>query len=327
MAIEDTQSLTIEVYDVVLTFSTNSAKLIKEIRKDFGSFETRAGLETDGRMRIIETDGKFPLRIPKYAIRDASVLTSSIFTLSNLRFLEEKEKRILRVDFEKNEILGYFKPHCEFSMFCPPRFLLKWMLIKALEKKDIAYIHGSGVERDGSSLFFVGPTGFGKTHALVTFLLEDYRLITDDTIFFGDERVLPFHLRSNIHRDMVEKFPVLKRGLSDKSTFVPGPGWLIDLGDIFSVQEKKVQPSKLFYTYVWNAAETKIEVIPKKEMLSRLFHVYQIELDKSIWFNHNKEEAMRKIFPNYSALVQKADCYKVYAGSNPSGFLKTIQAT
>lgn len=334
MVIEDMQSLRIGAYGAIIAFSTNSSTLMEEVRKDFGIFETCAGLKTDGTMRIIEQDSKFPLTIPKYAIREKVLPPdSSIFKVSDTRFLEEKEKRILRIDLNKNNILGYFKPPCKISMLL--RFLLKWMLIKALEKKGVAFIHGSGVEKDGCSLLFTGPSGFGKTHTLISLLLQDYNLITDDTIFFGNEMVLPFHIRSRITIDMFKKFPILKKGLNNKSTHLPAsvahararPVWLINLGDIFPTREKEIQPSKLFYIYVWNALETKVELIPRKEMLARLFHVYNVELSNSMWFNHDKDEAMRNIFYNYDTIVKNADCYIVYAGSDPAIFQKSIQAT
>lgn len=323
MTIEDEQSLTFEVHGTILSFSTNNAELMKEIRKDFGTFETRHTLQIDGHMRIIELDSQFPIEVPKYAIREILLPEDvAIFVTSNQRFLEEKGNRIFRVDFEKNNILGYFRSSYDFFYL---RFLLKWLVIKTLEKKGVAFIHGSGIIRDEKSMFFVGPPGFGKTHTLLTFLQQGYKLITDDTIFFKDEMVLPLHLRSSIHSDMLEKFPILKKGLNKRSSIRPGEGWLINLGDLFPLHKEEVQPSKLLYMYVWNAEETKIEVVPNKEMLARLFHVYQIELGNSMWFNYQEDKAMRSIFSNYHAFVEKTECYKVYVGNDQSTFLKRLQ--
>ena len=322
----DSQDLTLKIHDVILTFSTNSNELMKEIRKDFESFEINTNLiQFDVSMRIIKMDEEFPLSIPKYAIRENFLPPNSfIFNKADLKFLEEKDKRILRVDYKKSDILGYFKSPCDYSPFI--RFLLKWMLIKSLEKKGIAFIHGSGVERDDSSLFFIGPPRFGKTYTLINFLIDEYKLITDDTILFRGDRVLPFYLRSKIHLDTFNQFPVLEKGLNNKSTRLPGIGWFIDLKSIFPFQENEVRPSKLFYIHIWNASETKVKAISKKEMLARLLHTYRIELDYSLWYNQDKDKAMKNIFPNYNALVEIANCYEVYAGSDTSNFLKAVQA-
>jgi len=320
------QDFTFKVYGATINLSTDSSELMKEMRRDFGRFEASADLPVEGRMIILETDGKFPLEIPRYAIRETFLPPdSSIFSASTFRFLEEKDERILRLDLEKNEILGYFRSACKFSMFL--RFLLKWLLIKALEKKGISFIHGSGVERDGISLLFVGPSGHGKTHTLLTFLLDGYTLITDDTILFRADKVLPFHVRSRIDTEMGERFPVLKRRLEDDGTYLPGLGWLIDLGCIFPSRQKEVQASKLFYMYIWNAPETRVETISKKEMLARLLYSYEVELKQTLWSSHSKSEALRRIFRNYSELVNQTDCYKVYAGSDPTLFLEAIKET
>ena len=319
------QNILFEVYNTLISFSTNSVELMDEIRKDFGSFETNSGLEVNGCMRIIKTEDSFPLRVPKYAIRETILPPdAAIYTVDNLRFIEQRNERILRLDFEKNEIVGYFKSPLKYTVFL--RSLLKWVLIKALEKQGISFIHGSGVEKDGLSLFFIGPSGSGKTRTLLAFLLDGYNLITDDTIFLKDKKVFPFYIRSKILEDLVKNYPALKKGVNKKSTLLPGQGWHIDLGDIFPVQRLKVQPSKLFYIYVWNSEETKIEVISKKEMLSRLFFIYKNELSSSIWFNHEEEKAMRDIFPNYDLFVKEADCYKVYAGTDMPSFIKALKS-
>jgi hypothetical protein len=322
----ETDNLTIKVFDVVLRFSTNCSETMNEIRRDFGPFETNSTFEPDGTVNAIETEDEFPLRIPRYAIREAFLPpASNLYSKSNLSFLQKEKSQILRFDFELNELSGYFRNLREHATFL--RFLLKWLLIRTLEKKGIAFVHGSGVKRDEASLFFVGPQGSGKTHTLISFLLDGYQLITDDTILLKNERVLPFHLRSMIHEDMIMKFPILRKGLNKTSTFIPDQGWLIDLGSIFPVQKTKVYPSKLFYVNVWNSNETKVESIPKKEMLNRLLSIYKAELDNTIWFNKDKDIAMRRIFPNYGELVEKADCFRVYAGSDALLLQKTIQET
>ncbi|MFX0091770.1 MAG: hypothetical protein ACFFBD_08405 [Candidatus Hodarchaeota archaeon] len=324
MVTENEENFAFGLHETVINFSTNNAELMEEVRGDFGSFEKHKDLKFNGQMKIIQIDKELPLVVPKYAIRDLFFPEDvSLFTISNQRFREEKGNRIYRMDYKKNTILGYFRSSYDFFYV---RYLLKWLLIKSLEKQGIAFIHGSGVERNGTSLFFVGPSGFGKTHTLITFLLEGYKLITDDTIFCNGEKVLPFSLRSRISSDMFEKFPVLKKGIGKIRSILPEGGVLINLGDLFPIQKKEIRPSKLFFMYVWNAPETKIELIPKKEMLARLLHIYKIEFGSSMWFNYEEDKAMKRIFPRYQGFVEKADCYKVYVGRDLTAFRKTIHS-
>jgi hypothetical protein len=311
-------------YDAELDLSTNSPRLLREVRKDYGSLEYQGSFEADGSIRILETDRPFPISVPEYAIReDVLPPDAAVFRMDSLRYFTEEEKRIFRVDLEKNDVLGYLRSSSRFTEFL--RFLLKWMLIKALEKKGTAFLHGSGVERDGTSLFFVGPSGYGKTHMLATLLTEGYRFITDDTILLSRREVRPFHIRSKVSRDMLEQFPTLRKGLNRKSTCIPKVGWLVDLEDIFPSVKEEVKPSKLFYVYVWNSEKTKVEPVPKKEMMARLLHAYNLEMKTSPWFNYKQDEAMKNIFPNYDSFVEEAECYKVFAGSRPSIAVREVE--
>ena len=151
-------------------------------------------------------------------------------------------------------------------------------------------------------------------------------MITDDTVFLSDGKVLPFHIRSMIHDDTLRRFPILRKGLNENSTYIPQQGWLINLEDIFPVVKEEKNPSKLFYVYIWNSKETKIEEISKKEMLSRLFHVYIGEMGNSIWSGWNKSGVVRKLFPSYHSLVENVDCFKVFAGSEIKEFRKKVES-
>ncbi len=328
------ESYSFKVANVVLNFTTNCNRLTYEIQKDFEPYVISSTPSIDGRMEIIETDQQFPLDVPEFAIRETVVApNSSIFSKNGLKFIVEGRERFFRIDFEKNEVIGYIKPSHNFLLHARimfVRFLLKWMIIKSLEKKGTAFIHGSGVTKDNSSLCFIGPSGFGKTHILITLLNEKYKLITDDTILFRKGKVIPFHMRSKIIENLFDKFPILKQGLppkSKKGTYVPNVGSLIDLADVFPVQKHEIEPSKLLYIYVWNSHKTKIEEISKKEMLSRLLHNYQVEVSNTLWSGYKYDEAMKKIFPIYNEFVDKVKCYKVFAGSSSSHFIKTIQET
>lgn len=323
------ETITLGLKEVTINFSTNNSELMEEVQKDFGIFEKNKVLKADGQMKVIQLEGEFPLKVPQYAIQNNIVPGNfSIFTLSNSRYREEKNC-IYQVDAEQNYVLGYFRTSYDYFYM---RFLLKWLFIKSLERKGIVFIHGSGVAKNDTSFFFVGPSGVGKTYTLVSFLLKGYKLITDDTIFFSNEEVLPFSLRSKISLDMLEKFPALRDIIEEKSTLLlpdlnqSEGGMLMNLGDIFSYQTKEIRPSYLFYLYVWNAPETKIESISKKEMLARLFHIYQIENGYSMWSHYREEEARRAVFPGFMTFVEEVNCYKVFAGTNPSSFYGTIRS-
>jgi len=314
------------VYGAAVRFVTNSDRICSEVRKDFGRFETEETLETDGEVKfVIKKDEKFPLEVPRYAVRESFLPSErATYVLSNRRYIEEKGKYILRVDPQENEVVGYVRYTYNTLPFA--RFLLKWTIIKVLASKGVFFIHGSCVARDGVASLFVGPSGYGKTWVLVSLLKEGYKMVTDDTILVANGRVLPFYIRSMIHENTLQSFPVLKKGLNESSTRVPKQGWLIDLTTIFPAEREEVYPSNLFSINIWNSEETKIERIPGKEMLSRLLRAYRDEIKGSIWFGWGGREIMEKLFDSYCSLVEKTNCFKVFAGSDVSEFIKAVEA-
>jgi len=81
-----------------------------------------------------------------------------------------------------------------------------FQFIKA--RTDLLWIHGAAVERDGSALLLVGPSGHGKS-TLSTRLCEmGWRLMSDDAapVRMDSNEVLPFtqapHRRKPSHREM-----------------------------------------------------------------------------------------------------------------------------
>ncbi len=150
-------------------------------------------------------------------------------------------------------------------------------------------------------------------------------MITDDTILVDSNGyVLPFYMRSMIHEDTLRKFPTLRKGIGKGSTYIPDEGWLIDLSEIFPVEIERVRPSKIFSIYIWKSEKTRVERSSKGEALSRLLRSYRDEMKNSIWFGFNRDYT-EKLFSTYYSLIENADCYKIFVGNNPGGFIDTIK--
>jgi hypothetical protein len=150
-------------------------------------------------------------------------------------------------------------------------------------------------------------------------------LITDDTIFYGDEGVIPFQIRSKIIKDIVKEIPGLEKAVEGKESInIADVGWLVDLTKVYLYEKRNIEPSKLFYVYAWNSDKTKIQDIEKKEMLSRLIKVYKTELSSSIWFKGGEKESLKRIFKQYGDFVDKVECKKVFVGHDPIKAIKSI---
>lgn len=317
----------VKVYDAVVGVSTNSKNIVDELNKDVGKYLEKNVGYVDGSIKMVETKGKFPLKIPEYAIRESFLPPDSAsYVYSGLKFLEKKNQRIVKADWKNNSVVGYFRPKYKVSSLI--RFLLKWVIIRALENHQVFYIHGSGVAKNGSALLFIGPTGFGKTSTLITFLQNGYKLITDDTILIRNNEILPFHMRSMIHKDMLKRFPFLKKCISKESTYIalpPQKGWLVNLEKIYPAFYGKIKSAYLFYVYVWNSKKTKLENISKKEMVSRLLYTYFNEISNSVWFGWEKETLTKKLFSTYAFFAENVECYRLFVGSSSLQLLKTVE--
>jgi hypothetical protein len=277
--------------------------------------------DAEWKFSVIETPDQFPMEIPEFAIRDSIMFPSAeMYVLNNLIFLEDKEEYIISIDSREKSVEAYFKP--SVSITEKIRFLTKRVLIRSLELRNIFFIHGAAIEWDGSSIIFAGSSGSGKTSALITLLEKGKKLITDDTVLFKEQIVLPFYIRSMIHRDMLKTFPKLKKGIGSNATWVSeAKGWWMDIGDIFSFHAKGLPLSKIFYLYVWKSSKTRCEEISKKEMLSKLYRTYiqettQIPLDTGL---HDK------VFAAYHSLLEHVDCYKLFVGKDREELIDVIE--
>ncbi|MBD3204846.1 hypothetical protein GF319_00710 [Candidatus Bathyarchaeota archaeon] len=303
-------------------FSTNCRDLYEKVLGDYERYRV-SDASPEAFMEVYKCND-FPISVPEYALREAVVPPeAAIYSKDGLLYLEEKGKRVLRIDPHKNRIHEYGTSPEDYYMLT--RFSLKWMLIKALEMKGVSYIHGSGVRYGDDSYFFTGPPKHGKTRNLVTFLDKGGSFITDDTIFYGENGVIPFQIKSKIIKDLAESFPdVHTASLGEDSVRLDDLGWLVDLTKIYPCEKKYVDPSNLFFLYAWNSRETKIKEIAKKEMLSRLIKVYKTELASSYWYWKEEKKSLTSIFQQYGDFVDKARCYVAFVGSDPEEAFKSI---
>jgi len=95
-----------------------------------------------------------------------------------------------------------------------------FLFIKA--RPDLLWIHAAAVERNGSALLLVGPSGQGKSTLSTRLCEKGWRLLSDDAapIRMGSNEVLPFlqspHRRKPSEREMQAN----ELGLDDKEEVV-----------------------------------------------------------------------------------------------------------
>jgi hypothetical protein len=311
---------TLKVQDAIINLTTNSDQILVETCRDFGTSEPRS--DPDGTISIFKKK-LMSLQIPEYSIRISVVPPRlSVYKSSNQIFVEERGRFILRLDRDKNELYGYVQKSVDISHRL--RFLIKWMFVKILMDKGIFFLHGSAVDDEHNASIFTGPPGCGKTTTLITLLHEGFRKVADDISLIRDGKIVPFPMRSFIHKDAFERYPNLKKGLDNSSTYSSElDGWWVNLGGIFPTSRKEVPVSRVFYLHVWNSAHTKCKEIPRSQMLSMVSQASLQDVRTSIWIDPNS--LMNKAFPVYHSLLEKVDCYNAYVGWDREEFLKSFK--
>ncbi len=257
--------------------------------------------------------------MPIGAIRDVFVQNMEIYTKSDLRYLQFGDSRA-RINLETGSFDAVLERRVERTPI--PRFLMKWSVIRGLERRNRFPLHSSAVT-DGTCIrIFVGRSGTGKTTLLMHYLIRGQILITDDVLFLGQKAIYPFLLRSDLRKETLNR-------LRRESKFVNvrlKPG-LVDLGAIFPSRRDPLQLNNIsmYYINVWHSTKSKIEQVTQQQMLGLLTDSYVSEMNQSHWSGWKKSERISKVMRTYSKILQHADCYEIHAGSDMAGLFKLIQ--
>jgi hypothetical protein len=311
----------LNVHGATMRFETNAKPHYDEFLKEFGLHASDKSNEIDGTIRLSETD-EVDFEVPEGAIRDSIVFPSaSMYVHRSKIFLLEKGKYFITIDPTKFEVDAHVKPSCR--IFEKIRFITKKTLVRLLENKGIISIHGSAATDDDGALLFTGMSGSGKTTSLIALLERGYRMLTDDAVLIDEEAVLPFYLRSMIHRDTLERFPSLASGITKTNILIQeADGWWINLGHLFPLQQEPSTPRAIFHTQIWNSIKSSYRKIEPSKMLSNLIKNYMTET--SVIFKPTAHQ-LKQVFSAYSKLVEQKPCYNLYIGRDPERLFRAIE--
>jgi hypothetical protein len=308
------------VHDACLRFETNAESFYAEIMKEFGNYGIET-CKTEGRIRVFEGE-KFDFGVPEGAVRDSIVFPSTAMYIHGGRiFLVEEGKYLITIDPAVWTVEAHVRSWS--PVFEKMRFIAKRLLIRLLEERGVVSIHGAAVCDDEGSMLFTGVSGSGKTTSLLTMLEKGYRMVTDDVILVKGEVILPFHLRSMIHSDMLRRFHSLSPETAGNSTWVPeANGWWLNLGDLYPFQRDPTAPKAVFCTHVWNSNESSLSEVEPSKMLLNLIRNYTMESGPIF---HPTSEQLKTIFSVYSKILEDKPCFNLYIGRDLEKLSKTVE--
>ena len=311
----------LRVCGATLHFETNSQPLLDDFIKEFGHYTCERMLRAGGKISIFE-EKKVDFEVPEGAVRDSIVFPSTSMYVHGAKiFLLEKGKYFITIDQAKCEANIHVKPSS--SIFEKIRFIAKRFIVRLLEDRGILSIHGSAVANDDGASVFTGVSGSGKTTSLLTMLEAGYRMIADDVVLVDKDVVLPFYLRSMIHKDTLRRFPSLSLAMAKSSTWIAeADGWWLNLADIYPAQLEPTIPKAIFHTHVWNSTKSSCKKAEPNKLLSNLVRNYSMEAGAI--FQANTEQ-LKKVFSTYSNIVERTPCYDLYIGRDPKILARTIE--
>jgi hypothetical protein len=311
----------IRVYGVIVEFKTNDKSMYAEWTKEFGQYTDHTADAPDGRITVLVKD-KMSFEVPEHAVRDSIVFPSaSVYVYKGQIFLLEREKYFIILDPENFESKIYVK--LKSSVFEKVRFITKRFLIGSLENKKIFSIHGSAVCKGSGTIVFCGVSGSGKTTCMLSMLEKGYRMVADDIVLMDGDSILPFFLRSMIHKDTLKRFPSLASGIDNGSTWVAeADGWWLNMSDVYRVQQEPAFPKAIFHTHVWNSTSSSCEKIEPSKLLPSLMKNYMMEA--GAFFQPNSGQ-VKRAFAAYLKIIEKSNCYNLYVGTDSNKLYKTIK--
>jgi|GEM_PF-1779354 len=177
------------------------------------------------------------------------------------------------------------------------RCSIKWLIIKSIEEKGMAYIHGAAARYNNKNILFTGDSGSGKSSCLLRLISAGAEIISDDNVLVNGRKITPFCLKTSVKGDMVERFNL--KSDQDKSFLKPGIKGDLDGFDI------------IIFPKIWNHSESKFTPIDEKDAVSILADIYLKETRLINVPAMKHEEILRR----YKNIAKGSKCYIFYAGN------------
>lgn len=226
------------------------------------------------------------------------------------RFIADfHEQGLFLVDNQSSSGEGYFiKPE---AMHVDARACyLHFILAEMLKGLGLHTIHATALEKNGRGVLIPGASGRGKTTSFISLLRSGYRYLSDDHPLVheseSDFEVLSFPVKVDVTEKTMAFFPELNavgaplhRGIHKHYFYVE---------DLYQQGPADAcRPAVILFPHVVDWPKSTLEPLPKSRALEGLLPEALFVFDKAI---------AKKQLDLFSRLVQQADCYRLYFGSD-----------
>lgn len=314
-------SFKVKVYGARLLVEAELEGIGAELLEEYRDHLTEEPGDVSGRISIHAEDPVLD-HVPDRAVRISTVFpSSSVYSHGGRVYFHDEGNFSISVDPQGLSIDVWAAPRA--NLFEKLRYLSKHLLITALERKGIMWIHGSASSDGSGALLFTGVSGSGKTTCLLAMIGRGHRMVTDDVILLEGGKALPFYMRSMVHSRTLERFPGLMPHLRSASAWdEKADGSWLNLGKAFGVERAPLPPRALFNTHVWNSDGSECRPSPPMKTVPKLVRNYLLEAGTV--FEPSQDQAKRA-FAAYSSLAESVPCFDLYVGRDTRGLVEAIE--
>lgn len=249
--------------------------------------------------------------IPEKAVRTTVLDGQSIYSYGKQMLFIDKEKRYV-IAFnptQKEIIANYVEDGGELLKML--RLLIKWIVIISAQESGSLYLHASAARYKGKNIIFCGDSHCGKSSCLLRLVQNGAKAISDDSVLFNGENLIPFTMNTTIDGDLEKRFGI------NSGEF-----------DISGYMDHNLEYGKadiVIFLKVWNNSTSEIREVEYKHALLNLINIYKKEIpmistifDKSLW------EGSGAVFKKYASLLENTKCFEFYAGFDEEEVRKSL---
>lgn len=207
----------------------------------------RSALEIPPRSRLAFVSGK-----------------NSIFTLGNDRYCVEPGVYTAALSFSRNRLTFQYE-ECSAAAFSASRLLLKWLCIKAAERRGTLCLHASSVHFRNNTILFCGHSGTGKSSSAWRLQRNGARVISDDVALIRNGECFSIGWKTHIVGDFPDRFGLVHR----QAEYLRNPE---------QVENRAFLGINLVvFSHIWESDESRWLLLDLDSALNFLWEIYERE--------------------------------------------------
>ncbi len=276
----------VNVHDVRASFETSSREFFYFVRTNFEHFistNDRNELEIQFEYYPFYKWGQERIDFP---FEEADRLGTGCYALGNSLFWEGQrgfkvavtydEKIKIKASFQEQLVQALYRTFIQrrsnkYEIYLGVmRQIIHFPIFSILEqKRNMAIIHATTVEKEGKVIIFAGLGGSGKTTlGMYLHLKHGFNILSDNFLLVDGEKIYPFPERVGLSKESVN---ILGLPL-DANAPLTGGKYLYSIGSI--APTPVMAQAKYFFITCLTNKETSLEKIPKERALAILLSMH-----------------------------------------------------